>query len=295
MAAKVAIAKVAIMFKKANEIFGAGCRMTSETGNPEFIEVGGDEDPRSIALHYRPQTRNSPGPALVWLSGYRSDMTGSKAVAIDDHAARAGLACIRFDYSGHGRSGGEFTRGTISRWLAESMAVIDHIAPEEIVVIGSSMGGWIALRLAQELKKRKGSPVMRGLVLIAPAPDFTGELIEPNLTDIQRQSLDERGYFEEHSEYSPEPNIFTRDLIEDGRANRVLTGIIETGCPVHILQGMRDPDVPYTHALRLLDHLPADDTVLTLIRDGDHRLSRPQDLERMLAAVTELAGDPNGA
>lgn len=222
-------------------------------------------------------------------------MTGSKAVAVDEYAARNGLACIRFDYSGHGRSGGEFTRGTISRWLAEAMAVIDHIAPEEIVAVGSSMGGWIALRLAQELRKRKGSPVLRGLVLIAPAPDFTAELIEPNLTDLQRQSLGERGFFEEHSEYSPEPNIFTRDLIEDGRSNRVLSGIIETGCPVHILQGMRDPDVPYTHALRLLDHLPADDTVLTLIRDGDHRLSRQQDLERLLASVAELAVQADGA
>ncbi len=271
--------------------------MTVENGNPDFIEVGEGEDRRAIAIRYRPPTRNMRGPALVWLSGYRSDMTGSKAVAVDEFAARQGLACIRFDYSGHGQSGGAFTDGTISRWLGETLAVIDHIAPEEIVVIGSSMGGWIALRLAQELRKRKTGPELNGMVLIAPAPDFTAELIEPSLTDAQQQSLAARGYFEEPSEYSPEPNVFTRTLIEDGRANRVLTGIIETGCPVHILQGMRDPDVPHTHALRLLDHLPADDTVLTLIRDGDHRLSRPQDLERMLAAITELSGqqEPSGS
>ena len=264
--------------------------MTAMDDRAEFIEVGEGDERRPIAYRFRAATRNSEGPTLVWLSGYRSDMLGSKAVAADALAERTGLACLRFDYSGHGESGGKFTRGTISRWLAESLAVIDHIAPSEVLLIGSSMGGWIALRLAQELRRRHGAPKMAGMVLIAPAPDFTAELIEPALTDGQKRALEEKGYFEEPSEYSPEPNIFTRALIEDGRENRVLRGIIETGCPVHILQGMRDPDVPFSHALKLLDHLPADDTVLTLIRDGDHRLSRPQDLERMTTAITELAG-----
>jgi dipeptidyl aminopeptidase/acylaminoacyl peptidase len=126
------------------------------------------------------------------------------------------------------------------------------------------------------------------MVLIAPAPDFTSDLIEPNLTKKEKASLAERGYFEERSAYSPEPNIYTRTLIEDGRDNSVLNGIIETGCPVHILQGMKDPDVPYQHAMKLVEHLPADDVVLTFVRDGDHRLSRPQDIERMLAAVKGL-------
>jgi pimeloyl-ACP methyl ester carboxylesterase len=126
------------------------------------------------------------------------------------------------------------------------------------------------------------------MVLIAPAPDFTADLIEPNLSEAERASLAERGYFEERSQYSPEPNIYTRALIEDGRSNLVLTGIIETRCPIHILQGMQDPDVPHTHAMKLVEHLPADDVVLTFIRDGDHRLSRPQDIERMLGAVKSL-------
>lgn len=276
-----------------------GPDLAMENSTLDFVNVGEGSDRRAIAVEYRPATRNASGPTLVWLSGYRSDMLGSKAVAVDDLAARQGLACIRFDYSGHGQSGGTFTEGTISRWLEESLAVIDRIDPDELVLIGSSMGGWIALRLAAELKKRgcdpqaasASHPKLSGIVLIAPAPDFTFELIEPELTPAQQQALAEQGYFEERSEYSLEPNIFTRALIEDGRKNRVLTGVIETGCPVHILQGMRDPDVPYTHALRLLDHLPADDTVLTLIRDGDHRLSRPQDLERMSAAILELTGD----
>ncbi|MFC0481495.1 alpha/beta hydrolase [Gellertiella hungarica] len=266
--------------------------MTGDTTAPEFIDVGTGEERRPIAIRHRPATRNSPGPALLWLSGYRSDMLGSKAVAADQLAERLGIACIRFDYSGHGESGGVFTNGTISRWLEEALAVIDHLEPEELVLIGSSMGGWIALRLAEELRRRGRAPKVKGMVLIAPAPDFTSELIEPALTDAQKRSLAERGFFDEPSAYSPEPNIFTRALIEDGRNNRVLKGIIETGCPIHILQGMQDPDVPFSHALKLLDHLPADDTVLTLIRDGDHRLSRPQDLERMVSAITELSGIP---
>ncbi len=255
---------------------------------PQFLTVGHGDAARSIAYMVRPAPASKSGPALVWLSGYRSDMSGTKAIELDRLAEELGLACLRLDYSGHGLSGGKFTDGTISRWLEEAIAVILHVAPERMVIVGSSMGGWIALRLAQELAKRKGAPRLEGMVLIAPAPDFTSELIEPHLTKKEQHSLAERGYFEERSEYSPEPNIYTRALIEDGRENRVLTGIIETGCPVHILQGMKDPDVPYSHAMTLVEHLPADDVVLTFVRDGDHRLSRPQDIERMLSAVKAL-------
>jgi pimeloyl-ACP methyl ester carboxylesterase len=255
----------------------------------EILTVGSDDQARAIAMMLRDAKRGAKGATLVWLSGYRSDMSGTKALELDRLAERLGLGCIRFDYSGHGVSGGKFTDGTISRWLEEALAVLGHAKPKRIVIVGSSMGGWIGLRLAQELRKRKKGPILQGLVLIAPAADFTTDLIEPNLTEIERASLFDRGYFEERSEYSPEPNIFTRALIEDGRANRVLTGIVETGCPVHILQGMLDPDVPFSHALKLVEHLPADDVVLTLIRDGDHRLSRPQDIERILAAAEALA------
>jgi pimeloyl-ACP methyl ester carboxylesterase len=259
--------------------------VTLTTSNPEFLTVGIGEAERRIAFVVRRAKDDEPGATLVWLSGYRSDMSGTKAVELDGLADGLGLGCIRFDYSGHGQSGGNFVDGTISRWLEEALAVISHIAPKSVVLVGSSMGGWIALRLAQELRRRGIRPVVQGMVLIAPAPDFTEALIEPNLTEKEKTSLAERGFFEEHSEYSPEPNIYTRALIEDGRDNRVLTGMIETRCPVHILQGMKDPDVPYTHAMTLIEHLPADDVVLTFIRDGDHRLSRPQDIERMLSAV----------
>jgi pimeloyl-ACP methyl ester carboxylesterase len=248
------------------------------------ICVGDGPSAREIAILHRPG-RTRDATALVWLGGYRSDMTGTKAAEMDALAAELGAAAIRFDYSGHGTSGGAFVDGTISRWLEETMAVLQHIKPKRIVLVGSSMGGWIALRLVQELSKRKRSPKVQAMVLVAPAPDFTFELIEPHLTDAERQSLAEKGYFEEPSDYSAEPNIYTRALMEDGSRNRVMTGIIETGCPVHILQGMADPDVPFGHALKLVEFLPADDVVLTLIRDGDHRLSRPQDLEKLKAVI----------
>ncbi|TIX92325.1 alpha/beta hydrolase [Rhizobium sp. P44RR-XXIV] len=262
---------------------------TATAPQPTFLSVGKGESQRQIAISERAAGKGAKNVSFVWLSGYRSDMSGTKAVELDALAERLGLGCIRFDYSGHGQSGGEFTDGTISRWLEETLAVIDHTKPKRIVLVGSSMGGWIALRTIQELRKRKKTPAIAGLVLIAPAPDFTIDLIEPNLSDTERRSLEERGYFEEPSEYSAEPNIFTRALIEDGRANRVLTGIVETGCPVHILQGMEDADVPFAHSLKLVEHLPADDVVLTLVRDGDHRLSRPQDIERMLSVAETLA------
>lgn len=224
-------------------------------------------------------------PGIVWLGGYRSDMLGTKAETLSDWAAAKGHAFLRFDYSGHGESGGAFADGTISKWLGESLAVFRALTEGPQILVGSSMGAWIALRLIQELRKAGEGDRVAGLVLLAPAPDFTAELIEPSLTRKQKRDLTEKGYFEEKSEYSSEPNIYTRALIEDGRANLVMTGPIDTHCPVHVLQGMADPDVPHTHALRLISMLPADDVTLSLIPDGDHRLSRPDDLKLLISAV----------
>jgi pimeloyl-ACP methyl ester carboxylesterase len=257
----------------------------------EFLTLQTSSPERRIAVEARAATSNPDAPTLVWLGGYRSDMDGTKAIELDRFAAKNGIGCVRFDYSGHGKSSGDYRDGTISLWMEEAMAVIDHYIKGRMILVGSSLGGWVTLRVVEEMKKRGDAARLAGLVLIAPAPDFTHELIEPALTEAERTSLAERGYFEERSEYSADPNVFTRALIEDGRRNRVLDGIIETGCPVHILQGMQDPDVPYSHALKLLNHLPADDVVMTLIRDGDHRLSRPQDIERMLAAVEGMVAE----
>lgn len=240
-----------------------------------------DVDGVSIAVLHRP----GASPGVVWLGGYRSDMTGTKAEALDEWAARTGHACLRHDYSGHGASGGAFADGTISTWLAQSLAVFERYSDGPQILVGSSMGAWIALRMIQELRKAGQGDRIAGLVLIAPAPDFTMELMEPELTKAERRQIETKGYLEEKSEYSDEPNIYTKALFEDGRANRVLEGLIETGCPVHILQGMADPDVPYAHAEKLMRHLPVCDVTLSLIRDGDHRLSRPQDIAMLISAV----------
>ena len=254
---------------------------------PEMLTVGEDDAARRIAVVHRPAAGKT-GPGVVWLGGFRSDMDGTKAVEIDRLCGEEGLACTRFDYSGHGRSEGSFTDGTISRWLEEALAVLARFTAGPQILVGSSMGAWIALRMVQELRRRGETGRVAGLLLLAPAPDFTVELIEPQLSAAQRRDLADKGYFEEPTPYGPDPNVYTRALFEDGRANRVLDGVIDTGCPVHIIQGMADPDVPHAHALRLMEHLPADDAVLTLVRDGDHRLSRPRDIERMLQAIREM-------
>lgn len=254
------------------------------------LDVGTAADTRPIAALTRKATAKGAGlPGVVWLGGYRSDMTGSKAEALCQQAGRNGQACLRFDYSGHGASGGSFRDGTISRWLDESLAAFDHYTSGPQVLVGSSMGGWIALRMVQELNARGQGDRVAGLVLIAPAPDFTLELMEPELTDAQRQALERDGFYEEPTPYGPDPNVFTRALFEDGRKNRVLDGLIETGAPVHIIQGMADPDVPWRHALRLVEHLPSENVTVTLIRDGDHRLSRDEDIARILAAVDGIS------
>ncbi|HEV7416746.1 MAG TPA: alpha/beta hydrolase [Tianweitania sediminis] len=232
--------------------------------------------------------RKGKAPGLVWLGGYRSDMAGTKAEAFAAYAQTHDLQFTRHDYSGHGASGGVFRDGTISSWLAQSLAVLDQVTEGPQILIGSSMGGWIALRMVQELNKRADRGRIAGLLLIAPAPDFTADLMQPQLTRKQKQQIETLGYLEEPSQYSDEPNIYTRALFEDGEANRVLTGTIDTHCPVTILQGMQDPDVPHSHALKLVEHLPADNVTLSLIPDGDHRLSRPQDLDLMLRSVASL-------
>jgi len=187
------------------------------------------------------RARSGKSPGLVWLGGFRSDMIGSKAEAIDRWASETGRACTRHDYSGHGESKGRFVDGTISRWLAESLAVFRQFTRGPQILIGSSMGGWIALRMIQELNSAGEQDRIAGLILLAPAPDFTTELMEPELTGEQKSDLEEKEYFEKGSDYSDEPDVFTRALFDDGRKNRVLTGPIDTHCPIHICKGRRIP------------------------------------------------------
>jgi pimeloyl-ACP methyl ester carboxylesterase len=252
---------------------------------PAFIEVGGGDAARSIAV----RTRAGAAPGLFWLSGFNSDMQGTKAVALDAWAADHGRACVRFDYSGHGESGGAFIDGTIGRWLEDSIAVFEQFCAGPQVVIGSSMGGWMALLLAREITRRGGigRAILAGLVLIAPAPDFTEELMWKGFSPEIRQEIETKGMWLRPSQYG-EPYPITRALIEEGRNHLLLGSTIDVGCPVRILQGAQDPDVPWKHAFALAHRLPADDVVLTMIQDGDHRLSRPQDIARMIAAVAEI-------
>jgi pimeloyl-ACP methyl ester carboxylesterase len=220
------------------------------------------------------------GPGVVFLPGFRSDMEGSKAVALRDHCAARGRAFLRFDYSGHGISTGRFEDGTIGQWAADAAAVLDALTEGPQVLVGSSMGGWIALLLARARPGR-----VAGLVGIAPAPDFTEALMWPAFSDAQRATILEQGVLHLPSQYG-EPTPITRALIEDGARQSVLAAPLPIRCPVRILQGMQDPDVPWRHALRLVDAIEDPDVRLHLVKDGDHRLSRPEDL-RLLAETLE--------
>ncbi len=253
--------------------------------DPAFIEVGDGDAMRQIAV----RARDGAAPGLFWLGGFNSDMKGTKAMALDAWAAEHGRACIRFDYSGHGESGGKFVDGTIGRWLQDGLAVFEQFCRGPQVVIGYSMGGWMALLLAREVAKRATKASLAGLVLIAPAPDFTEELMWKHFSPEIRRQIETTGMWMRPSEYGDgSPYPITRALIEEGRNHLLLGGSIEVGCPVRILQGAKDPDVPWQHAFALAHRLPADDVVLTMIQDGDHRLSRPQDIARIIAAVAEI-------
>ena len=257
----------------------------AEEAEPVFIEVGKDDSARRIAV----RVREGRTPGLFWLGGFNSDMKGTKALALDAWAAEHGRAGVRFDYSGHGESEGKFVDGTIGRWLEDSVAVFEKFCRGPQVVIGSSMGGWLALLLAREIAKRPRSASLAGLVLIAPAPDFTEELMWKGFSPEIRREIETKGAWLRPSQYGDgTPYPITRALIEEGRNHLLLGGSIEVGCPVRILQGGQDPDVPWRHAFALAQRLPADDVVLTMIQDGDHRLSRPQDIARIIAAVAEI-------
>jgi len=248
------------------------------------LSVGESGDIRDIAV----LQRSGKAPGLVWLGGFKSDMDGTKAVALDRWAGRQGYGCTRFDYSGHGRSGSTFEDGTISRWLAESLTVIRRFTAGPQILVGSSMGGWLALLAARALRAAGEGERLAGMVLIAPAVDMTQDLMWNRFDDRAKAELAETGRFSRPSDYDDGPYIITRLLIEDGRSHLFGERPIETGCPVHILQGKQDVDVPWSHAAGLMERLAHDDAVLTLVADGDHRLSRPEDIERMIRAVEGL-------
>ena len=220
---------------------------------------------------------------MVWLGGFHSDMEGSKALALHGWAQASGRAYVRFDYFGHGQSSGAFEDGTIGRWRADALAVIDALTTGPLILVGSSMGGWLACLAALARPER-----VVGLVLIAPAADFTDKLLEPGLPEEAHGALARDGRWTRPSAYDGDGYGITQRLLDEGRDWSILPGPVAITAPVRILQGGADPDVPWRHALALAEALTGEDVVFTLIKDGDHRLSRAEDLRRLISAVEDL-------
>jgi pimeloyl-ACP methyl ester carboxylesterase len=229
--------------------------------------------------------QDGTSPTVVFLSGFRSDMTGDKATALATFCAARGTAMLRFDYSGHGSSGGRFEDGTIGRWTEDALAVIDRQTEGPLILVGSSMGGWIALLAALARPDR-----IAGLIGIAAAPDFTEALMWEAMTFAERAALMRDGVVHAPSQYG-EPYPITRALIEDGRTRLLLNAPIAIDCPVRLLHGQQDPDVPWEMALRIAEQLNSVDVQVTLVKDGDHRLSRPQDLALLRRSLAALLGE----
>jgi pimeloyl-ACP methyl ester carboxylesterase len=260
-----------------------------DTQEPQILEIGHGPKRRRIAYHFDVGS-DAASPAVVWLSGFLSDMTSTKVGALADWAYVRGYAMLRFDYSGHGVSGGNILEASVGDWLEEATAMLALAGERRLVLVGSSLGGWIALLLARVLAKA-GDTRLGGLVLIAPAWDMTEKLMWEKMSEKTRAKVETEGVYYAPSDYD-DPYPLTKILIEEGRNHLLAEGGIEVGVPVRILQGLRDEDVPWQHALALVDLLAGDDVELTLVKDGDHRLSNPEDLRRLERTVGALIDRP---
>lgn len=255
--------------------------MSPNVAPPEILSL-----PEGSRLAYR-RLIGRPGdgrPGIVFLPGFASDMTGTKGTALAAWAQERGQALLRFDYSGHGQSSGAFRDGTIGRWTADALAALDRLTAGPQILVGSSMGGWIMLLAALARSDR-----VAGLVGIAAAPDFTEDLIWAAMPPETRDRLLADGVIQEPSHYQDAPLEISRALIEEGRRHLLLRGPIDIRCPLRLLHGMADPDVPWQTSVRLAERLASADVTVLLIKDGDHRLSRQQDLDRIFAAIAELS------
>ncbi len=242
-------------------------------------------DGSSLAYQWQ-EGKGANAPCVVFLCGFMSDMGGTKAAHLADWAANRGHAFLRFDYFGHGQSSGPFTDGTIGRWAEDAIAMLDEVVPDRpLILIGSSMGGWIMLLTALARKER-----VRAMVGIAPAPDFTEKLMWASMNAEEQRTIMEEGALLQPSDYD-EPYTITKQLIEDGRTHQLLDGPIPLTCPVRILQGQQDADVPWEHALKTAAALESDDVVVTLVKNGDHRLSEPADLARLEQTLDDVVAE----
>lgn len=257
--------------------------------SPQFLTVGSGVAERRIACLVEPGAGDGR-PGVVWFPGFKSEMTSTKASVLSEWATLRGVACTRFDYSGHGQSGGDFQEGTVGRWLEEAAAVFARLTAGPQVLVGSSMGGYIALLLLRQLKQMQQAARVRALVLIAPAWDMTDRLMWNRFPELVRKSIQSDGVYLRPSQYGDEPYAITRSLIEEGRHHLIGTAPFDPGCPVHILHGLQDPDVPWEHTLDLVAHLSGDWTTVSAVPDGDHRLSRPEDLERLTIILDRIIG-----
>ncbi len=221
-------------------------------------------------------------PGVIFLHGLMSDRGGTKALALEDHCAARGYGYVRFDMFGHGDSSGRFEDGSVSRWVDDSVAILDEVAQGPQVLVGSSMGGWVMLKTALARPAR-----VAAIVGIAAAPDFTEELMWPQMTEAQRKQLISEGVIEVPSEYDNGPYRIGRLLIEDGRKNLLLGQSIALNCPARFIHGQRDTSVPWQTSLRIAEQFSGDDVRVQLVKDGDHRLSRPHDLAAICALVDE--------
>tara|TARA_R110002110_G_scaffold405076_1_gene623930 strand:- start:11542 stop:12336 length:795 start_codon:yes stop_codon:yes gene_type:complete len=258
---------------------------------PRKLARPGHDGSAGESLAYIAECPATPaGPiGLTWLGGFKSDMTGTKACALAAWARNSSRPLLRFDYYAHGASSGDLTRATVGRWRDDALAAIDTLSQGPQVLIGSSMGGWVALLAALARPDR-----VKGLVLIAPAPDFTEELMWKGFSDEIKAILTRDGLYHAPSEYDEEPYEITMRLIDEGRDHLILGAAIPLRVPVRILHGMKDPDVPWQHALRLAEALASDDVTITLSKSGDHRLSTQSDIARLIQTVETLLAEIEG-
>ncbi len=254
---------------------------------PEFLELS---DGRRIAYRRTPsRSVAEAGVGAIFLGGFRSDMTGSKAERLEDWARRSGRAFVRFDYTGHGASSGAFDEGSIGAWADDAYEAFTRLTAGPQIVVGSSMGGWIALLLVKRLQEARQAGRVAGLVGIAAAPDFTEDLMWAKMSDANRQALETDGFFDEPSPYDEAPTRITKTLIEDGRERLVLRSPLALRAPMRLLHGSADPDVPLSVGLRLLHHVDCKDARLVVLKGAGHRLSEPAELDLLEKTVEELA------
>ena len=243
---------------------------------------------RNFGVNLAYHAIDGANPAIMFLGGFMSDMTGTKATALETHCRDHKRAFVKFDYRGHGSSDGRFQDGTIGLWLEDSLSIIDEVMGGPLILVGSSMGGWLALLAALARPDR-----VKGVIGLAAAPDFTNDIWN-ELSEAQKREMKTRGFIEQPSDYSDEPYIITRDLIEDGASHCLLNAPMSLRCPVRLIQGMQDTDVSWTTALRIVERLESDDVTVTLVKSGDHRLSEPADLERLMETVETLCEQVGG-